>query len=106
MAELLAERLQLAAAAALLMIGAVTALSSNNVAKRLAGLLIALIGAVLGLAALGAPGAALIAGLAAVFAQILVGVALLVRLQEAYGVTELAEIDAADAESEPAEPDA
>ena len=106
MAELLAERLQLAAAAALLMIGAVTALSSNNVAKRLAGLLIASIGAVLGLAGLGAPEAALIAGLAAVFAQILVGVALLVRLQEAYGVTEFAEIDAADAESEPAEPDA
>lgn len=102
--ELLVDRLHLAAAAALLMVGAVAALTSTNVAKRIAALLIAQIGALLGLAGLGAPNAALMAGIALALAQLVFGVALLVRLQESYGGVELQEFDAADEQSEPSEP--
>lgn len=104
-AELL-ERAQLVAAIALLLIGVATAWASANTAKRLAGLLIAQIGAMLGLAVLGAPQGAIIAGVALAFALMLVGAALIVRLQEAYGGVEAAEFDAADEQSEPAEPQA
>lgn len=106
LSELVAERLQFAASVALLMIGAVTAWTSTNVVKRLAGLMIALIGAVLAMAVLGAPGIALIAGVTAALASLLIGLALLVRLQESYGGVETPEFDIADEQSEPIEPGA
>jgi hypothetical protein len=101
---LLIERALFAAAVVMLMAGAVSAWSSDNAAKRVAGLVIACLGAVIGLAALGAPAGALLAGGAAGFAYLAVGIALLVRLQEAYGGIEATTIDSADAQSEPAEP--
>ncbi|MEJ0060491.1 MAG: hypothetical protein WDM79_13360 [Terricaulis sp.] len=102
--ELLIERLHVAAAIALLMIGAVTAWTSGNVAKRLAGLVIAQLGALLALAALGAPVVFLLAGIAVSLVMLAIGAALMVRLQEAYGGVEASEFDAADEQSEPAEP--
>jgi hypothetical protein len=104
--ELLIERLQVAAAIALLLIGAVTAWSSVNVARRLGGLVIAQLGALLALAALGASGAAMLAGVAVSFVMLAIGAALLVRLQEAYGGVEGADFDLADEQSEPTEPGA
>lgn len=106
LSELVAERLQFAASVALLMIGAVTAWASTNALKRVAGLMLALIGAILAMAVLGAPGFALLAGVAAAAASLLVGVALLVRLQESYGGVETPEFDLADDQSEPIEPGA
>ena len=102
--DLTLERSLVAASIVPVLIGAATAWRSANATKRLAGLLIASLGALLALAALRAPEAALIAGVAATFAQLLIGAALLVRLQEAYGGVEAADIDAADEASEPPEP--
>jgi hypothetical protein len=98
--------LLLACAVVLLMIGAVTAWAGANAAKRLAGVVVALIGAVLGLGALGAPPALLIAGGALGFAHLALGLALLVRLQESYGGVESTEIDAADRAADAAEREA
>lgn len=95
--------LVLAGAMALVMIGAVMAWAGANAAKRLAGLIAALIGAVLALGALGAPPALLIAGVALAFVHLAFGQALLVRLQESYGAVETTEIDAADRKAEIAE---
>ncbi len=106
LSELVAERLQFAASVALLMIGAVTAWTSTNVFKRVAGLVIALIAAILALAVLGAPSFALMAGVSAAAANLLIGLALLVRLQESYGGVETPEFDLADDQSEPTEPGA
>lgn len=105
-ADLIAERLQVAASIGLLVLGAVLAWTSSNVMKRVAGLLLTLLASVLALAALHAPGAALIGGLVIAFATLALGVALLVRLQEAYGGLDVAAFDAADEESEPREPGA
>lgn len=102
--DVLIERILLAGAVALLVVGAVAAWTSANVAKRVAAIALAHIGAVVALAVLGAPGPALIAGVGAAFAQLTLGVALIVRLQESYGAIEAPEIDAADASSEPTEP--
>lgn len=85
-----------AAAIALVVIGAVAALVQANVVKRVIGLAIAGFGAIAALAALGAPDGALVAGVAIVFAQTVIGVVLIVRLQESYGAIEAPEIDAAD----------
>jgi hypothetical protein len=104
--DLVILRLALAAGVTLLTIGAVTAWASVNVAKRIGGLLIAQIAALLGLAVLGAPNAALMAGLAVAFVMLVLGCALLVRLQEAYGGVELPDLDQADEQSEPREPSA
>ncbi len=90
----------LAGAVALLMAGAVTAWTSANVTKRIAALALAQIGALAGLSALGAPSAASVAGIVAAFAQLTLGVALIVRLQETYNSVEAPELDAADALSE------
>jgi len=98
---LLLERLLAGGAIALLIAGAAAATLSPNAIKRLAGLTIAGLGALAALAALGAPGVTLTAGVAVLFAQLAVGVAIIVRLQESYGVIEAPEIDAADAQSEP-----
>lgn len=104
--EFLLERAHLALAVALLLVGVVTAWTSTNVAKRVGGVVVALTAALIALAVLGAPPALLIAGAGLGFAQLVVGAALLVRLQEGYGGLEAPEFDAADADSEPAEPSA
>lgn len=97
-------RLLFAVAVVMLMLGAVTAWNSANVIKRVAGLVVAMLGALAALAAFDAPGELLVVAGAAAFAQLVIGVALIVRVQEAYGGVEAAEIDAADLTVEPAEP--
>jgi len=97
-------RLLFALAVVMLLLGAVTAWTSANVIKRIAGLVVAMLGALAGLAAFAAPPGMMLVGAAAAFAQIVIGVALIVRLQEAYGGLEAAELDAADLGDEPAEP--
>jgi hypothetical protein len=100
----LIERLLVGAAVALLMLGAATALVSPNAIKRLVGLGIAMLGALAALAALRAPEGAIVAGAAVLLAQLTLGVAITIRLQESYGGIETPDIDAADAEAEPRDP--
>jgi hypothetical protein len=85
-----------AAAIALVVIGAMAALLMANAIKRIAGLMLAGFGATVALAALGAPDSALVVSVAVVFVQTVVGVAIVVRLQESYGVIEAPEVDSAD----------
>lgn len=92
------------AAAVLAIMGAVAALGSANALKRVAGIIVAQIGALIALASLGAPTLLLGAGALVCFAQVALGAALIVRLQEGYGETEMRGVDVADAASEPAEP--
>lgn len=87
-------------AIALVVIGAAAALMIDNAIKRLAGLMIAGFGAVLALGVLGAPNGALVAGAAILFAQAVVGVAIVVRLQESYGAIEASDVDNADRETD------
>jgi hypothetical protein len=98
-------RVEIALCAAFLMLGAIMALTSANLVKRIAGLLIANIAAVLAAAVL-TGGALLIVGVAVMAAALVIGSALIVRLQERYGGVEAAEQDAADSDSEPRESDA
>ena len=98
--DVLNERILLAGAVALLMVGAATAWTSANVTKRIAAIVLAQLGALSALSALGAASSLLLAGVAAMFAQLALGVALITRLQEAYASIEAPEIDAADAQSE------
>lgn len=93
----------LAAALALLALGAALALTSGNAAKRAVGMVIAQSGATLGAIALGLPAAGATAMLAIMLASLLIGAAIVVRLQEAYGSVEAPEIDEADRYSEPAD---
>ena len=90
------EPLLAAAAIALVVIGATAALLLDNAIKRIVGLTIAGFGAIAGLAALSAPDSAVVASVAVVFAQAVVGVVIVVRLQESYGTIEAVEIDGAD----------
>lgn len=99
-APLSVEFVLVAAAVSLLMIGAAATLMSGNVIKRLAGLLVCGAGAIASLAALGAGDGALIVGVALLFVYAVLGVALVVRLQEGYGAIEAPEIDAADADND------
>ncbi|MFT3726294.1 MAG: hypothetical protein QM759_00505 [Terricaulis sp.] len=101
---LLLLRLGLAAGIALFAGGASLAWTSVSFSKRVIGVLLGLLGAIAALAALAAPQAALIAGVAVLLAYAAAGVAVLVRLQEEYGATELADVDTLDAEAEPREP--
>lgn len=94
--EILLTRAIFAAALVLLMCGAVAAWASNNAIKRLAGIALSMLGAILGLAALGAPNALLIAAACALFVQLAIGAAVTVRLQEDYGAIEAPETDQAD----------
>jgi hypothetical protein len=96
---------QFAAVVALLLIGMVTAASSANAAKRVAGVALALIAALLGLAVLGAPAAALTVAASYLFALLLIGAAIIVRLQEAYSSIEVGDIDRADRDGEPRDQD-
>lgn len=84
--------------------GAVAAHACANALKRVAATMVALSGAILALAVLGAPEASLISAAAIAFAYCLLGVAVVVRAQEAYGAIETGDLDAADDASEPREP--
>lgn len=103
---LLATRIGLAIAVGLLLLGAVAVLRAGNAVKRLGGVLIAYLGALFAAAALHAPAAALMVGVGAMAATLMVGAALIVRLQETYSSVERDELDMADAMSEPVEPGA
>ncbi len=92
-----------AAGVLILLVGAVSASTSPNALHRVAGVLAAICGSLLSLAALGMGQDVLLAGAAVALAQVIVGVALAVRLQEAYGGIEVDDIDAADAAAEPPE---
>jgi hypothetical protein len=94
---------ELAAAVAVLGLGAVTAWSSANAAKRLAGLQLALLGACIGLAAIEAPPTFVLVGIAVSVAHLALGLAIVVRMQEGYGSVETPDVDAADKQSEPVE---
>jgi hypothetical protein len=87
-------------------LGAAQATAAPNATKRVGGIVVAHIGAVLALAVLGAPESVLIAAVAIALAQVVVGVAIVVRLQEAYGAIESRDVDVADDSAEPAEPGA
>ncbi len=102
----LAHLIVLAGAFALVLLGAAVAWAAANATKRVAAIVVAHVGAVLALGALGAPPALLIAGVAIALAQCVFGAAIVVRLQEAYGAIEAGEIDGADDAAEPAEPGA
>ena len=93
----------LALGVALLSGGSVAAFASAHALKKVAAVLMALVGAALVLALLGAPSAAVLAAVAIAFAYCIVGVAIAARLQEAYGSVELDELDAADEQDEPRE---
>ncbi len=96
--------LGLGLAVALFAGAAAGAFAAGNALKKLAAIFISLVAAALTLALLGASSAAPIAVMAIAFAYCLVGVALVVRLQEAYGSIEQSDLDAADERDEPAEP--
>ena len=102
--DVLIFRAEIAIALVLLLAGAVAAWASANVAKRITGVFLAHTGALLALAALGLPGIVLIAAVCIALAHLIVGAALLVRLQEAYGGVEVREFDEADEQTEPTEP--
>ncbi len=91
----------LALAIALVAGGAAAACASGNALKKLAAVLTALVGAGLALALLGAPSAALLAGVVIAFGYCVVGAAVAVRLHEAYGSIETSDLDAADEQDEP-----
>ncbi|HYD73749.1 MAG TPA: hypothetical protein VEF55_11470 [Candidatus Binatia bacterium] len=95
----------LALAIALVVAGAVASFASGNALKKVTAVLIALAGAAFAAAMVGAPSNLLIGAAAIAFAYCGVGVAVVVRLQEAYGTTETHEIDAADEQDEPREPE-
>ncbi|MBN8606817.1 MAG: hypothetical protein J0L81_07855 [Caulobacterales bacterium] len=99
-------RLLLAMATTLLLIGVIAAWTSTNLVKRVVGLLFAMLGALVGAAALAAPAALLMLGAGVALGYFLVAAALIVRVQEAYGAVEAAELDSADGVDEPAEPKA
>ena len=88
---------------ALLLIGAVAAWTAPNAMKRVAGVIIALIGASVAMAGLQAPPSWLVAGAAIALAYCVVGTTVVVRLQEAYGAAEASALNAADDEGEPPE---
>jgi hypothetical protein len=95
----------LALAIALVAAGAVAAFASSNALKKVAAVLTALVGAALVAAMLGAPSSVLIAAAAIAFAYCAVGIAVVVRLQEAYGSIETSDLDAADEQDESREPE-
>jgi hypothetical protein len=99
----LLERLLAGGAIMLVIAGAAGALIAANAIKRLVGITIAGLGVLVALS-LWAPQAVGM-GVAIMFAQLVVGVALIVRLQESYGSIEVRDIDAADSGDEPRDRD-
>lgn len=104
MIEAILPRAAFAVAITLVLLGALAAWAASNAITRLAGVAIALLGAVCALAALGAPPSAQIAATAAALVYTLVGAAIVVLVQESYGSIETAALDAADAAAESSEP--
>ena len=104
LADLFVDRALVAVAVALTVCGVFAAWVSTNVIKRLAALTAALLGALLGAAALGAPDVLAIGGAALGLAQLAVGAAVAVRLQESYTTVETPEINAADADEDASGP--
>jgi hypothetical protein len=104
MTALLAQQISLIAATVLVALGVAVAWLARDALKRVGGLALLGFAAVAAAAALGSPRELLAGGAAVVFAQIVVGVAIVVRMREAYATTEVAEIDAADDASEPPGP--
>lgn len=102
--DLILDRIELSAAVALTMAGVVAAWTSQNIAKRVVGGVIALSGAMLALAVLHMPDQMLMAGVGVAFATTVAGAALLVRSQESYGVIETPALDLADADNDTPEP--
>lgn len=102
MADLVLLRAEFGLSVALLLIGAMMALTSSNVQKRVGGLLVVEIAALLAAGSLKAGAALMMAGVATGFAALLIGSAIVVRIQEAYGAIETPELDAADVEGEQA----
>ncbi|MDX2274677.1 MAG: hypothetical protein NW206_04430 [Hyphomonadaceae bacterium] len=98
-------RAEIALSIAMLMLGAVMALTSGNAVKRVAGVLVAQIGAVLAAGVL-LGGDILIVGVALMVATFAIAAALIVRAQERYHSVEMRDLDKADIESEPPEPSA
>lgn len=106
MTALVAQQISVMAAVALFALGVAVAWLARDAMKRVGGLAIFGLAVLAAAAAVGAPAALIAGGVAIVFAQIVLGVLIAVRLQESYGGTELAEIDAADNASEPPGPGA
>lgn len=88
---------------AIALLGAALASSASHALKRVVGAVIGFAGAALVLSELGVSEVFLIAASAIAFAHILFGAALVVRLKETYGGLDVADMDAADRESEPKE---
>ena len=88
------------AAAPVAVCGVVMGLASSNTAKRVAGVALAMIGAMLVLVGVGAPEDIVVAGAILAFAYVAIGAGLLVRLHEAYGATDVGDIDQEDAKGE------
>lgn len=104
MTTLLAQQISIIASIVLFALGVAVAWLARDALKRIGGLALLGFAALAAAAAVGAPPALLAGGVGIIFAQIVIGVAIVVRLQEAYGGAEIAEIDAADAASEPPGP--
>jgi multisubunit Na+/H+ antiporter MnhC subunit len=81
--------------------GLAYALAADNLVKRLVGLASAMLACIAALALRGAPQGLLIAAAVAGFAQVALGTALLVRIQEDYGEIESRDLDNADRSTEP-----
>lgn len=95
--------LLLAGALALVALGATMAFTSANVIKRLVGVAVAQVGALVGALGLGAPATLALGATGVLFATLTLGAAIAVRLQEDYGAAEGPEIDMADQYDEPAD---
>jgi len=104
--DALALRGVIAAALALVLCGVFVGWTAGNAAKRTAAHALAVLGAVMAGAAIGAPIELLVAAVAIGLGYLLVGAALVVRLQEEYASVEVADIDKADASDDAPRPKA
>lgn len=93
-------KVAIAASVALVVLGVVTLLAASNAGKQLAGAATVMLGAAFAVAALRAPQIFVSAAVAVAFAYAALGALILVRLQEAYGDTEIPAIDAVDDDAE------
>lgn len=100
----LAPLVSLALAILVVTAGLVSIFTSANALKKVAAVLTALVGAGLVLAFMEGPPVALALTGAIMLGYALAGVAIAVRLQEAYGSAEHSKIDSLDEQDEPQEP--
>lgn len=94
--ELAAVRFEFAAALTLLVASAAIASAATHAVKKLMGAVLTVLAALVALAVIGAPAQALVAGAAAAFGLLVVGVGIAVRLQEAYGDVDQRALDGGD----------